>query len=156
MDPVTISIYAGLTAATAISGAAANYKKSQVERKEQLNKQALRMAEAAEMRRRQSLNLELLQRKIMTSNQDALSNFSQSSSGGAGGLTSETFKQGLFENAAREMERAKVESDYEIMIRQSEADIAGKTAAEINRLTPYSFASSAIGGAKDFYSIYVK
>lgn len=152
MEPATMM--AALSIASNAAGAVANFKKSQSEREAALDKQALRTYEAEELQRRFNYNQDLLRQKLNSANQDFLAQYAQSSSGAAGSETSGEVRKGLLENMTKELERAKIEADYEINARKREADALGKQAAAINRSTPFSLASGILGGAKDAYSIF--
>ena len=131
MDPVTI--YAGLTVASSVASTVSNFKKTQSEREAALNEQALRTLEVNEMKRRSEYNLQLLSRKLNDTTQTALGQMAHSTSGGPGGETSAVVKDTLLSNMTKELERAKIESEFEINLRQREADAMGSRAAALNR-----------------------
>ena len=144
----------GLTVATTAVSVISNFKKAQSERQALLNQQALRTLEVNEMRRRQDINQELLHRKLNNTYSETMGQFAQTASGAAGSATAGAFSGELLSNITKELERAKLEADYEISIRQQEADAAGAQAAAVNRGAALGAVSSVLGGASDIYSIY--
>ena len=152
MDPVTLM--AGLSVASTLTSTVANFKKGESEREAALNAQHLRTLEANEMRRRFEYNQDLLSKKLNEHNQDFLGQYAQSSSGAAGSATSYSIRTSLIDNMTKELERAKVEAEFDINMRLREADAAGAQASAINKMTPLTAISGLASGAKDAYSIY--
>ena len=152
MDPVTIMT--ALSVASTLTSTVANFKKAESDRDALLNKQALRTLEANEMRRRFSFNQDLLSKKLNDQNQDFLGRFGQTAAGAAGSETGYMVRSSLMENMTKELERSKIEADFEINARLREADAYGAEAANVNRMTPITLLAGGVSGAKDLYSIY--
>lgn len=152
MDPVTIM--AGLSIASSVTSTVTSFKKGQLERESVLNQQALRTLEANEMRRRFEYNQDLLSKKLNETNQDFLNQFGQTGSGGAGSATSTVIQESLISNMTKELERAKIEAEFDINARLREADALGAQASAMNKTGALSIASGIVGGAANAYSIY--
>ena len=152
MDPVTIM--AGLSIASSLTSTVTAFKKGQSDRESALNQQHLRTLEANEMRRRFEYNQDLLSKKLNEANQEFLGRFGDTGSGAAGSATGTVVRESLISNMTKELERAKIEAEFDINARMREADALGAQASAINKMGALTIASGILGGAKDAYSIY--
>ncbi len=134
---------------SAVASTAAKTLATQSEAQALKNKEALAYLQASEMQRRADYNLNLLQKKINTQNQDVLGS---SSFGNLSATSQANMESALLENMTSELTRAKIESDYEITQKKAEAQSYGAAASAANKTQFWNVLTGGLSSAQSYYT----
>ena len=145
------AVMAGIAIAGAVASAVSKAKQLSSEAQALRNKEALAYLQANEMQRRADFNINLLGTKINRQNKEFLASYA--STGGASAKTQESVDTVLLENMSSELERARLESEYEINMKKMEAQGYGQASGAANSMVPWTILTGGLQTASSAYSM---